>query len=93
MQQQQEQWEKPDNFSLDMVQLYQNFGLALLLIQNVDEAMVAFETAYGIYINIRHMVQHSINATSLLIACHLSFMETAVFHQAKKSCSSTFCSM
>jgi len=56
MQQQQEQWEKPDNFSLDMVQLYQNFGLALLLIQNVDEAMVAFETAYGIYINIRHMV-------------------------------------
>lgn len=91
MQQQQEQSEqkrRPDNFSLDMAQSYQNLGLALLLIQNVDEAIVAFETAYEIYINIRQVVQHSINATSLDIARRLSFMGTAVSHQAKKSSSS-----
>jgi tetratricopeptide (TPR) repeat protein len=93
MQQQQEhvkQKKRPDNFSLDMAQSYQNLGLALLLIQNVNEAMVAFETAYGIYINIRQVVQHSIHATSLDIARRLSFMGTALSQQAGKSSLSEF---
>jgi len=62
MQQQQERLEQPDNFSLNMAQSYKNLGLVLLLIQNVDETMVAFETAHGIYINIRQVMQHFINA-------------------------------
>lgn len=77
------------DISLEIAQTYQNLGLALLLIQNVDEAMEALETAYGIYTGIRQS-QHPTDATSVVIARRLSFMGTAVSHQAKKSSPNEF---
>jgi tetratricopeptide (TPR) repeat protein len=75
---QQQQHQRKDGISVEIAQSYQNLGLGLLLVQDLDEAIVALETAYGIYTNIREL-QHS---NALDIARRLSFMGTVVAQQA-----------
>jgi tetratricopeptide (TPR) repeat protein len=75
---QQQQHQQKDDISVEIAQSYQNLGLALLLVQDLDEAIIALETAFRIYTNIRELQHFS----TLDKARRISFMGAVVAQQA-----------